>query len=115
MGGTDTMAVYPKWTRWLTLLVAGLASACGRQNDRPEPPPNPEVVEVPVVSYVPIDPDLTARCKWRKSAPQTEIHSVARERKGCLEFYEANIGAISRVQGKPVPTPAIRPASEESP
>lgn len=39
--------------------------------------------------------------------------SVARERKKCLQFYESNLDAIQRVQGKPVPklgtpSPAIK-------
>ena len=38
-----------------------------------------------------------------------DIAEVANERKLCLRDYEAKLDAISRVQGKPVPKPAIKP------
>lgn len=87
-----------------------LLAACARQAVKPDIPTTPAgIVEVPVEVFVPIDRELTARCKWRESAPLDVIPSVARERKKCLHFYEANLDAISKVQGKPVPKPAIKP------
>jgi hypothetical protein len=87
-----------------------LLAACGRQATKPDAPPDltPAVVEVPVEVFVPIDPSLTERCRWRETAPLREIPAVANERKLCLKRYEANLDAISRVQGKPVPKPAIK-------
>ena len=90
----------------LPLILAG----CGRDNLKPDDvPPAPQLVEVPVPTFVPIDPELTARCQWRDTAPLQEMPAVASERKKCLRFYEANLGAISKIQGKPVPKPAIKP------
>ena len=91
-------------------VAAALAviTGCGRSVKPDQPGPAVSIVEVPVATYVPIDEQLTARCRWRESAPLEEAPMVARERKGCLQFYEANIGAISRIQGKPVPKPAIK-------
>lgn len=84
--------------------------ACGRLPVRPDIPPRvPEVVEVPVPTYVPIDAKLTERCEWRETAPLEVMPSVSRERKKCLQFYEANLDAISKMQGKPAPKPAIKP------
>lgn len=81
-----------------------LLAACGRQAVKPDIPTTPDsVVEVPVEVYVPIDPELTARCQWQETAPLEVMPSVARERKKCLQFYEGNLDAIQRVQGKPVP------------
>lgn len=85
-------------------LAAILLSACGTTPTK-APPPAPELVEVVRKVYVPIDPELTRPCVWRPSAPLEEIPSVARERKKCLQFYEANLEAIRRIQGGPVPTP----------
>ena len=66
------------------------------------PPMN--LVRLPIRDPLPITP---VYAMWRAEAPLEVMPSVARERKKCLEFYEANIGAISNAQGKPVPTPAI--------
>ncbi len=93
-----------------------LLAACTRQLIQPETPV-PAIVEVPVPTYVPIDPELTARCEWRETAPLEVIPSVARERKKCLQQYEGQFDAIKRVQGKPVPAlgnpkPAIKRKGE---
>ncbi|BAM66431.1 hypothetical protein [Xanthomonas citri phage CP2] len=90
--------------RALLWLPSILLAACGRQAVKPDIPTTPAgVVEVPVEVYVPIDADLTARCQWRETAPLEVMPSVARERKKCLQFYEGNLDAIERVQGRPVP------------
>lgn len=92
----------------LLLVLFPLLTACYGKGTVRQPPPAPEVIRVPVPTYVPIDAELTARCQWRKSAPLEVMPSVARERKKCLQFYEANLGAIERVQGKPVPPPETK-------
>lgn len=94
---------------WIGAVAAAFAvlTGCGRGARGDAPSPVPLVVEVPVPTFVPIDAELTALCKWRESAPLEEMPVVASERKRCLKFYEANIGAISRIQGRPVPKPAI--------
>lgn len=100
--------------RALLWLPSILLAACGRQVIKPDIPTTPAgIVEVPVQVFVPIDPDLTAKCEWRETAPLEVMPSVARERKKCLQFYESNLDAIQRVQGKPVPklgnpSPAIK-------
>lgn len=100
--------------RALLWLPSILLAACGRQAIKPDIPTTPAgIVEVPVQVFVPIDPDLTEKCEWRETAPLEVMPSVARERKKCLQFYEANLDAIQRVQGKPVPklgnpSPAIK-------
>lgn len=87
-----------------------ILAACGRHFTKPEIPLTPAgIVEVPVEVFVPISEELTSRCQWRENAPLEVMPSVARERKKCLQFYEANLDAISRVQGKPSPVPAIKP------
>jgi hypothetical protein len=91
-------------TTLIAAVAAALLSACGSAPMK-RPPPAPALVEVVVKVFVPIDPELTRPCVWRPSAPLEEIPSVARERKKCLQFYEANLDAIRRVQGGPVPNP----------
>lgn len=87
-----------------------LLAACARQAVKPDIPTTPAgIVEVPVEVFVPLAADLLARCKWRATAPLDVIPSVARERKKCLLFYEANLDAIGKVQGKAAPKPAIKP------
>lgn len=99
-----------KWKQWLVVLIAGIVTACTRGATKPDRPSDPPtVVEVPVEVYVPIERSLLERCKWLDNAPLEQMPSVARGRKGCLQFYEANIDAIGKVQGKPVPKPAIKP------
>ena len=88
----------------LLFALAVLLVACGTDRDLSRGiPPAPEVVQVPVPTFVPIDKRLTARCTWRKSAPLEVMPSVARERKKCLEQYEGQLDGIEKVQGKPVP------------
>lgn len=85
-----------------------LLAACSTWKQKPapyDPLPTPGVVEVPVPTYVKIDPALTKRCPWIRSAPLEEIPSVARGRKKCLDIYEANLKAIELVEGQPVPQP----------
>lgn len=86
---------------------------CGRDVRPAMPGDPPVVVEVPVEVFVSIDSELTAKCEWRASAPLEEMPSVARERKGCLQQYEIQLDAISRVQGKPRPVPAIKPKQKK--
>ena len=91
--------------RLLILLLLTLAGCAKDKAVRPDAPraPAPVVVEVQVPTYVPIADELLARCAWRVTAPLEEIPSAARERKKCLQFYEANLDAIGTVRGKPVP------------
>lgn len=99
--------------RLLLLFPSLFLAACTRQAVKPDLPATPRgIVEVPVEVYVPIVDELVAKCQWRRTAPLTEMPSVARERKGCLELYEANIDAIKLLRGKPAPTPALGPKRE---
>lgn len=80
------------------LVLAG----CGKAV-KPCVPAPPIIVEVPVRTFVPLDPKLTTRCKWTKEAPPSEVFSVSRGRKTCLEQYEGQFGAIEAVQGGTAP------------
>lgn len=82
----------------LTLLLA----ACARDAVRPADPPLPLLVEVPVPHYVPIPDFLLRPCTWRRTAPLEVLPAVARERRSCLEQYEADREAIRKVRGGPV-------------
>ncbi|MGH8032804.1 MAG: hypothetical protein ACREO8_10680 [Luteimonas sp.] len=84
-----------------TLAVASLLTACGA--NRQVVKPAKEVIEKPVKYYVPIDPDLRKRCKWRDSAPIDAIFEVSGERKACLIQYEIQLDGIDKVQGNAVP------------
>lgn len=78
-------------------------AACGpTKPDRPPLPP--EVVEVPVQTYVPVPDEYLQPCRWRKTAPLEAMPQVAAERKKCLLDYEADREAIRKIRGKSVPT-----------
>lgn len=85
----------------IALMLLGLA-ACGSA-PRKENAPAPDVVQVPVATFVPISGGLTQRCAWPVAGKPSEVFAVANGRKRCLLQYEAQLDAIERVQGKPVP------------
>lgn len=87
--------------RALLALAALLLAACGPT--RPDPPPEYQVIEVPVRTYVPIDPQYTEPCEWERRAPIERMPEVSRQRKHCLEVYEADRETIRQIQGTPVP------------
>lgn len=63
----------------------------------------PELIRVPVPTYVPIPDTMTARCAWVDEAPPSEVFRVAAGRKTCLRQYETQLRAIERVTGQAVP------------
>lgn len=65
--------------------------------------PAPAVISVPQVRYVPIDAYLTAPCSWVRNGALEDMPEVARGRKRCLEYYEANLREIGAKQGGPAP------------
>lgn len=83
-------------------LLVSLA-ACNPEARKPNPPA-PTVVSVPVATYVPIAPELTKRCSWVREGSPSAVFSVSNGRKRCLLQYEAQLGAVEQVQGKPVPS-----------
>ena len=85
--------------RILTIAAVMLLAACKTVPESTRVPP-PQIVEVPVETFVPIPDTLLAPCQWRKSAPPSQVFEVARERKACLERYEADREAIRRIRGK---------------
>lgn len=87
--------------RTILILAVLLLASCRTVPDGDKPPP--EVLEVKVPTFVPIDPTYTELCKWVADASIAEIFVVAAGRKKCLEFYEANIKTIEKIEGKPVP------------
>ncbi|MDV3469022.1 hypothetical protein RZA67_09800 [Stenotrophomonas sp. C3(2023)] len=84
--------------------AAALLAACAGQQPRANPPA-PDVVEVPVATYVPIDAALTKRCSWIREGRPSQVFAVSNGRKRCLLQYEAQLEGVEQVQGKPVPTP----------
>lgn len=93
--------------RLLTTITAVLLlTACGANRQAVKGTPAKEVIEKPVRYYVPIDPDLRKRCKWRETAPIGAIFEVSGERKACLIQYEIQLDGIDKVQGNPVPEDA---------
>jgi len=62
----------------------------------------PTVISVPQVRYVPIDDYLTVTCKWVRDGALEDMPEVARGRKRCLDFYEANLRQIQAKQGTPL-------------
>ncbi|ALA82980.1 hypothetical protein U4I65_08320 [Stenotrophomonas maltophilia] len=90
--------------RFSLLLSVSVLVACQAAPTKPNPPPA-AVITVPVATYVPIDAQLRKRCKWVKEAPPSAVFDVSNGRKRCLVQYEAQLEAIDRVQGKPVPEP----------
>ena len=63
--------------------------------------PAPTVIGVPRVRYVPIEEYLTAACAWVRDGALADMPEVARGRKRCLDFYEANLREIRAKQGAP--------------
>ncbi|WP_414492384.1 hypothetical protein [Stenotrophomonas maltophilia] len=80
------------------LLLAGCQSAPPKTN-----PPAPDIIKVPVATYVPIDAALTKRCIWVRAGKPSAVFEVSNGRKRCLDQYEAQFDTIEQVQGKPVP------------
>lgn len=86
--------------RLLTLASVALLGACA--TTAPTPAPRVEVIEAPVRVYVPIDKALTRRCPIA-SGPLSEIPRVSRERRRALEECNAQLEAIEKLRGTPVP------------
>lgn len=85
------------------MIAAVLAlAACGTSPAKKNPPA-PDVIKVPVATYVPIAPELRKRCKWVHEAKPSAVFDVSNGRKRCLLQYEAQLEGIDATQGKPVP------------
>ena len=80
------------------LLLAGCQSAPPKTNL-----PAPDIIKVPVATYVPIDAALMKRCTWVRAGKPSAVFEVSNGRKRCLDQYEAQLDTIEKVQGKPVP------------
>lgn len=88
--------------RILLLSAALMLGGCQSAPSKPNPPA-PDVIEVPVATYVPIDAALTKRCSWIRAGKPSAVFEVSNGRKRCLDQYEAQFDAIEQVQGKPAP------------
>lgn len=88
--------------RILLIGAALMLGACQLAPPKPNPPA-PDVIEVPVATYVPIDAALTKRCSWVRAGKPSAVFEVSNGRKRCLEQYEAQFDAIEQVQGRPGP------------
>jgi hypothetical protein len=88
--------------RMLLIVAVLMLGAC--QSAPPKPnPPAPDVIEVPVATYVPIDAALTKRCSWVRAGKPSAVFEVSNGRKRCLDQYEAQFDVIEQVQGTPAP------------
>jgi len=91
----------------ILLLCLALVACAHRSATKPGPAPAlvltsaPTVIGVPQVRYVPIDDYLTAPCSWVRDGALADMPEVARGRKRCLDFYEANLREIHAKQGAP--------------
>lgn len=83
----------------MLITAALLLSACGKDLTRPTLPAPPAVISVPEKHYVPIEKEFTQRCPWIRDGKLSEMPTVARGRKTCLEKYESQFDAIERKQG----------------
>lgn len=91
--------------RLIVIAASALLTAC--QSAAPKPnPPAPTVLQVPVATYVPIDPALRKRCTWEREGRPSAVFEVSNGRKRCLMQYEIQLDGIDQVQGKPVPRQA---------
>ncbi len=63
-------------------------------------PVKPDVVEVPVTKFVPIDSALLVPCAIA-TGPLSEVIQVARDRKAALEVCNAQLEAIRELQPQP--------------
>jgi len=94
--------------RILLISVALTLGAC--QSVPPKPnPPAPDIIEVSVATYVPIDAAMTKRCSWVRADRPSAVFEVSNGRKRCLDQYEAQFDSINQVQGKPVPHQVPQP------
>jgi len=88
--------------RLFVIATATLLAAC--QSAEPKQNlPAPAVVNVPVATYVPIDPALRKRCSWERDGKPSAVFEISNGRKRCLMQYEIQLDGIDQVQGKPVP------------
>lgn len=92
--------------RAIVFACAMLLAACHAAPIKPNAPA-PTVLKVPVATYVPIDAELTKRCRWVRDGKPSEVFDVSNGRKRCLLQYEAQLDAVDQVQGKPTPTTDI--------
>lgn len=91
--------------RLIVIASAALLAACQSTAPKRNLPP-PAVLNVPVATYVPIDPALRKRCSWERDGKPSAVFEISNGRKRCLMQYEIQLDAIDQVQGKPVPTQA---------
>lgn len=89
--------------RRLAALAVSVTLAACASAPAPVRPSPPTLLRVPVPTYVPIPPAMTARCTWKADAPPSEVFLVSAGRKACLQRYELQLQAIERVQGQPAP------------
>lgn len=85
------------------LLLVVLALAGCAESRKPELPPVPEVIRVPVKTFVPISDELTQLCPWTRDGKPSEVFDVSHGRKVCLEQYEGQLKAIEAIQGRTAP------------
>lgn len=88
--------------RVIVVAISVLLSACQAAPTKPNAPA-PDVLKVPVATYVPIKEELTKRCNWVRDGKPSAVFEVSNGRKRCLLQYEAQLDGIGDVQAKPVP------------
>lgn len=87
----------------LLLTFATIAAGCSTARGTTKPTgPAPDIVQVPVLVYVPVNSALTDLLPIAKGG-LAECPAVARKRKEQLETCNADRAAVAKLQGKPVP------------
>lgn len=59
----------------------------------------PEVIRVPVKTYVPVPDALLKLCSWRSEGLPSEVFELSNERKQCLLRYEKQLETIRKIEG----------------
>lgn len=89
--------------RYLAALLSLTVAGCTSMPEADLRMAPPELIRVPVPTYVPIPSEMTQRCRWVDTAPPSQVFSVSAGRKTCLQRYEKQLQAVERVQGQPAP------------
>ena len=83
--------------RWEFLILV-LLVGCTTTREEPKTP-LPEIIQVPVRTYVPVPEKLLELCTWRPEGLPSEVFELSNERKKCLIRYEKQIETIRKIQG----------------
>ena len=89
----------------LALTITAFMAACSTTGGKTKVCPPPEIVQVPVPYYVPVDESLTSPLPIA-IGKLSEIPAVSRKRRETLEKANIDRAAVRKLQGSPVPAEA---------